>query len=114
MRSVNRKDADRRRPVDALRLNTKLPAAFACLLVLAISSFVAVTAGAQQPAGITVQQTPAGSAGVFVIRNARIVSVSGVEIEDGTIVIRDGKIESVGASPVSPAGAQVIDGRGLT
>ena len=47
------------------------------------------------------------------IRNARIVTVSGAEIENGTVVIRDGKIEAVGASATVPAGAQEIDARGL-
>ena len=46
--------------------------------------------------------------------NARIVTVSGADIENGTIVIRDGKIEAVGANVSVPAGAQSIDGRGLS
>jgi imidazolonepropionase-like amidohydrolase len=52
--------------------------------------------------------------GVFAIRNARIVTVSGPDIENGTVVIRDGKIEAVGASVNVPADAQTIDGRGLS
>jgi imidazolonepropionase-like amidohydrolase len=52
--------------------------------------------------------------GVFAIRNARIVTVSGPDIENGTVVIRDGKIEAVGATVNIPAGAQTIDGRGLS
>ena len=51
---------------------------------------------------------------VFAIRNARIVTVSGADIESGTIVIRNGRIESVGANANVPGGAQTIDGRGLT
>jgi imidazolonepropionase-like amidohydrolase len=51
---------------------------------------------------------------VFAIRNARIVTVSGPDIENGTLVIRDGKIEAVGATVNIPAGAQTIDGRGLS
>jgi hypothetical protein len=35
------------------------------------------------------------------------------DIENGTVVIRDGKIEAVGANVYVPAGAQTIDGRGL-
>ena len=52
--------------------------------------------------------------GTFAIRNARIVTVSGPDIENGTVVIRDGKIEAVGANVAVPAGAQTIDGRGLS
>jgi imidazolonepropionase-like amidohydrolase len=52
--------------------------------------------------------------GVFAIRNARIVTVSGPDIENGTVVIRDGKIEAVGTTVNVPANAQVIEGRGLS
>ncbi|MGQ0541019.1 MAG: amidohydrolase family protein [Blastocatellia bacterium] len=50
----------------------------------------------------------------YAITNARIVTVSGTQIEKGTVVIRDGLIESVGASVTAPADAQVFDGTGLT
>ena len=36
------------------------------------------------------------------------------DIDNGTIVIRDGKIEAVGASVSVPSGAQTIDARGLS
>jgi imidazolonepropionase-like amidohydrolase len=52
--------------------------------------------------------------GTFAIRNARIVTVSGPDIENGTVLIRDGKIEAVGANVSVPAGAQTIDGKGLS
>ena len=48
------------------------------------------------------------------ITNARIVTVSGTTIERGTVVIRDGLIEAVGANVSAPADAQVFDGNGLT
>src|SRR5436305_14201446 len=76
-----------------------------CLVV----ALFAVCVQAQQPSSVTVQQASTGASGVYVIRNARIVTVSGPEIESGTIVVRDGKIESVGASASAPAGAQEID-----
>ncbi len=50
--------------------------------------------------------------GVLAITNARIVPVSKPVIEKGTIVIRDGKIEAVGATVAIPAGAKVIDAAG--
>ena len=49
----------------------------------------------------------------YVIRNARIVTVSGADIENGTLVISNGRIAAVGANATAPAGAQEIDGRGL-
>ncbi len=51
--------------------------------------------------------------GIYAIRNAHIVTVSGPDIDNGTIVIRDGKIEAVGAGVSVPSGAQTIDARGL-
>lgn len=51
---------------------------------------------------------------VYAITNAQIVTVSGRMIDRGTVVIRNGLIESVGAAAKIPADAQVIDGNGLT
>ncbi|MBX3289896.1 MAG: amidohydrolase family protein [Acidobacteria bacterium] len=48
------------------------------------------------------------------ITNARIVTVSGSTIQTGSVVIRDGLIEAVGADVRVPADARVIDGTGLT
>jgi imidazolonepropionase-like amidohydrolase len=81
---------------------------------------VAERSRAQQPAGVAAQQGSTPPQGTFVIRNARVVTVSGAEIENGTIVIRDGRIESVGPANVGqlnvsvPSGAQEIDARGLS
>jgi imidazolonepropionase-like amidohydrolase len=72
------------------------------------------SAFAQQIGNPTTQQGVLPPRGTFAIRNARIVTVSGPDIENGTVVIRDGKIEAVGANISVPAGAQTIDGRGLS
>jgi len=50
----------------------------------------------------------------FAIKNARIVTVSGAVIENGTVVIAKGLIQSVGTNVTVPAEAWVIDGTGLT
>jgi imidazolonepropionase-like amidohydrolase len=50
----------------------------------------------------------------YVIRNARIVTVTGPVIERGTVVISNGKIAAVGANVSAPSGAKVIDGSGLS
>ena len=60
------------------------------------------------------QQNKTGRAGTFAITNARIVTVSGAVIENGTVVIQDGKIAAVGASVGVPANAERIDGTGLS
>ncbi|HEX8749265.1 MAG TPA: amidohydrolase family protein [Pyrinomonadaceae bacterium] len=51
---------------------------------------------------------------IYAITGARIVTVSGPVIERGTLVIRNGLIQSVGANVAAPADARVIDGTGLT
>src|SRR6266702_8892417 len=53
------------------------------------------------------------TASVFAITHARIVTLAGSPIEDGTLVVRDGKIAAIGAAVEVPAGAQVIDAKGL-
>jgi imidazolonepropionase-like amidohydrolase len=50
----------------------------------------------------------------YAITNARIVTVSGPTIEKGTVVVRNGLIDSVGATVAAPADARVFDGTGLT
>ncbi|HVI72800.1 MAG TPA: hypothetical protein VM656_15100, partial [Pyrinomonadaceae bacterium] len=79
------------------------------LLILCTGSVIA-----QQIGNPTAQQGVIPARGTFAIRNARIVTVSGPDIENGTVVIRDGKIEAVGVNVSVPAGAQTIDGNGLS
>jgi imidazolonepropionase-like amidohydrolase len=50
----------------------------------------------------------------YVIQNAKVVTVSGPVLQDGSVVIKDGKIADVGKNVVVPSGAKTIDGRGLT
>ncbi|HKV33807.1 MAG TPA: amidohydrolase family protein [Pyrinomonadaceae bacterium] len=83
-------------------------------LVMSICVICGQTLFAQQIGNPTTQQGVLPPRGVFAIRNARIVTVSGPDIENGTVVIRDGKIEVVGATVNVPANAQTIDGRGLS
>jgi imidazolonepropionase-like amidohydrolase len=51
---------------------------------------------------------------IYAITGARVVTVNGPTIERGTVVIRNGLIQSVGANVTAPADARVIDGTGLT
>ncbi len=50
---------------------------------------------------------------VYAITHAKIFTLAGQPIDDGILVIRDGKIAAVGTNVDVPAGAQVIDGKGL-
>lgn len=46
--------------------------------------------------------------------NATIHTVSGPVIERGTLVVRNGKIDAVGADVTVPAGARIVDASGMT
>ena len=50
----------------------------------------------------------------FAITHARIVPVSGPAIENGTVIIANGLIQSVGANATIPPEALVIDAKGLS
>jgi imidazolonepropionase-like amidohydrolase len=54
----------------------------------------------------------AAQPGLAAIRNATIVTVTKGTINNGTIVIKDGKIAAVGANVQIPAGADVYDATG--
>ncbi|HUE43033.1 MAG TPA: amidohydrolase family protein [Candidatus Sulfotelmatobacter sp.] len=49
----------------------------------------------------------------FAITHAKIFTLAGAPVDDGVLVIKDGKISAVGTNVDVPAGAQVIDGKGL-
>ncbi len=51
---------------------------------------------------------------VYAIRDAKIYPVSGPMIPNGTLVIRNGLIEAVGANVTVPPEATIIPGNGLT
>jgi imidazolonepropionase-like amidohydrolase len=80
--------------------------AVAALLTMSPTSRATAQLGSYNP--------PPGPQGTFAIRNAKIFPVSGPEIASGTVVISGGKIQAVGADVAVPAGAQVIDGTGLS
>ncbi len=76
------------------------------LFLLAVGSLFAQNGPADQ--NLT------GKAGTFAITNARIVTVSGATIPNGTVVIQNGKITAVGSNARIPGGAERIDGKGLS
>ena len=57
-------------------------------------------------ASISLAQKP------LAIQNATIITGTGERIEDGTILMRDGKIKKVGKDIKVPVAAQIIDGSG--
>ncbi len=61
-------------------------------------------------AGLAFAENPS----VIAIRNARIITVSGPPIAKGTVVVRNGLIESVSENAAVPPEALVVDGEGMT
>ena len=57
-------------------------------------------------------QADAQEGGTFAVRGATIHTVAEGVIEDGTIVLRDGRIIAVGREVDIPADAEIIDGEG--
>jgi len=57
-------------------------------------------------------QGPVRDLGTFAITNARIYTLSGDPIENGTVVVSGGKIRAVGADVNIPQGAETIDAAG--
>ncbi len=77
-------------------------------LILRLALLAAVACGFCLAASAQSQPTS-----VVAITHAKIFTLAGAPIEDGTLVIRDGKITAVGANVEVPAGAQVVDAKGL-
>src|SRR6201984_679480 len=63
-------------------------------------------------AGSDSAATPPDASPVILIQNATILTVSHGTIENGSILIKDGKIAEVGPSLKAPTGARVIDAAG--
>ncbi len=86
-----------------LRMQSRMPLLHVCpVLATAMLVFPVATrraAGDEPP--------------VFAITNAKVVPVSAPTIEKGTVVIRNGIIDAVGAEVVIPGDARVIDATGL-
>lgn len=58
-------------------------------------------------------QSPKGKYGTFALTNATIETITRGTIANGTVLIRNGKIEEVGTAVNIPQGAEVIDCNGL-
>ena len=49
---------------------------------------------------------------MLLIKNAFIKTMAGADIENGAILVDDGKIVAVGVDLTAPEGAEVIDAEG--
>src|SRR5689334_11410397 len=55
----------------------------------------------------------ADAPGVYAITGGTVHTASGSDIANGTVIIRDGLIEAVGANVAIPPDAAVIDAKGM-
>ncbi|MEM9496113.1 MAG: amidohydrolase family protein [Pseudomonadota bacterium] len=72
-------------------------------------SLLAMVAGAE---ALAQENTAQADAGVTAIMNATVHTISGDVIENGDVIIRDGRIAAIGPDLEAPAGANVIDASG--
>jgi imidazolonepropionase-like amidohydrolase len=92
-------------------------AVFACAALVSCAAAAALaqappaaapSAGRSRPA----RAIPAAPSQTVAITNGRVLPVAGPAIDRGTVIIRAGKIEAVGANVTVPEGARVIDAAG--
>src|SRR5436190_16064933 len=89
------------RPIAALERSMRL--------VIISSLFLALA----QPAWAQGQRNAGFESTTFAIVKARLVISPDEEIEQGTLVVRDGLIVAAGKDIATPSDAEVIDGTGL-
>jgi imidazolonepropionase-like amidohydrolase len=77
---------------------------------IALATLLVATAGFGRASGAPGPE--AGAPKTILIKNANILTVSHGKIENGAILIRDGKIAAVGAKVDAPADARVVDAGG--
>ena len=80
----------------------------ACVFIVAVVAMVAMTVPFLRVSGQMPVRAPR-----YAITKARIVTAAGPVIDKGTVVMREGIIEDVGAAVTAPADALLIDGTGL-
>ncbi len=75
---------------------------FACIATLSVAALVAVRTGSAQSQGEA-----------YAIRGGTVVTVTGAVIQKGTVVVRNGLIQSVGADVPIPGDARIVDATGM-
>ena len=63
------------------------------------------------PAALALTAAGAAAQDVIVIKAARLIPISGAEVQDAAILIRGGKIEAVGRDIAIPEGARVLEAK---
>jgi imidazolonepropionase-like amidohydrolase len=84
----------------------------AALLTLAFAGLAASAEAQQIQQQAEARPAPRGS--VLIQNLDEVWTATGQVLNNVSIAVRDGRITAIGANVAAPAGAQVIDGRGLT
>src|SRR3954468_3994411 len=71
-----------------------------------------LAAQAPGPIGVPAATSPAGPQTDLLIRNATVLTVTHGVIQNGSVLVHNGKIAQVGSTIAAPAGATVIDATG--
>lgn len=83
------------------------------LLLTRSAALIVVAACLQSPVPLRGQQAqPATSPATVAITGATVLTITKGIIQNGTVVLRDGKIAALGAGLAAPAGALVVDAKG--
>lgn len=80
---------------------------------LAAAILAAVAGLGLQPTPGTAQVGTAQEAGPFALTGGTVHTLAGETIEDGTVVIRGGRITAVGAGTAAPSDVRIVDAAGL-
>lgn len=75
--------------------------------------FLASVSALPAPGQTQSQPSSVSTSGAYAIKGAQIFTLAGAPVQNGTVVIRDGKIVAVGANIAVPEDAKVIDASGL-
>ncbi len=93
----------------------RLPICVPSLLLILVSSVVSSAAGSPPPpppADPYPSTYHPRSAPPVLITHATVLTAAGDRIEDGSVLLRDGKIAGVGHDLQAPAGAVIVDAKG--
>jgi imidazolonepropionase-like amidohydrolase len=67
---------------------------------------------APEPSSLVPPADPVNDSGLYAFTGARVFTMTGAPIDDGTVVVENGRIREVGKGVRPPARATVIDARG--
>jgi imidazolonepropionase-like amidohydrolase len=67
---------------------------------------------APPPADLAPAAAPENPRGLYAVVGGRVFTMAGAPIDDGTVIVENGRIREIGPRLPAPAGATVIDARG--